>query len=86
MPLRPEVLTMLLDHGLRPRSTTPLPLLRAQLNDLYRFEIRRLKRHLQQGAFPLADYVPHVLTLRARYLLLSVPLSGWTTPAEDAVR
>lgn len=81
--LRPDVAAALLAHGLRPRPDTPLPLLRAYLNDLYRFEIRRLKGRLHAGDFPLAEYVPRVIALRGRYRLLSLPLVHWSLPPAD---
>jgi hypothetical protein len=82
--LRPDVRAVLLDHGLAPRPTTPLALVRAHLNDLYRFEIRHLRDRLRRGAFPLPEYVPRVVALRTRYRLLSLPLAHWVTPADDS--
>ncbi len=75
---RAEVLEALGRHGIRPRSDTPPLLIRDQLNDLYRYEIRRLKGDLRAGRFPLSEYIPHVLTLRGKYMLLSIPIGEWT--------
>jgi hypothetical protein len=75
---RPEVLDALARHGIRPLADTPPLRIRDQLNDLYRYEIRRLKQRLLAGAFPKSEYVGHVLTLRGKYLLLSIPVGEWT--------
>ena len=74
----PEVLAQLAEHGLAPAADTPAGIARDALSDLYRYEIRRLKRRLIEGEFPQADYIGHVLELRRKYWLLSVPLRLWT--------
>jgi hypothetical protein len=74
---RPEVLDALARHGIVPLQTTAPLFIRDQLNDLYRFEIRRLKAKLLRGDFPKADYIGHVLDLRGKYLLLSIPVDEW---------
>ena len=75
---RPEVLDALARHGLQPHAATPPAQLRDALNDLYRYEIRRLKGQLLRGAFPKGEYVDRVVRLRGKYLLLSIPLAEWT--------
>jgi hypothetical protein len=79
---RPEVLDALTRHGIVPLSETPPLFIRDQLNDLYRFEIRRLKSRLLRGEFPKKDYIARVLELRGKYLLLSVPVEEWTVDDE----
>jgi hypothetical protein len=74
---RPEVLEALARHGIVPRETTAPIFIRDQLNDLYRFEIRRLKSRLLRGEFAKADYVGCVLDLRGKYMLLSIPTEEW---------
>jgi len=67
-----------------PSSVTPLrrhrwsALVREALNDLYRYEIRRLRRRLLAGDFPKADYSDHVIALRKQYWLLSIPVERWS--------
>lgn len=78
MKFRPEVLDELARHGLSPRPDTPLSLLREQINDLYRIEIRSLRDRCRAGEFPIRDLPRHVVELRRRYVLLSVPLDNWT--------
>ncbi len=67
--------------GLAPRDDTPPELLREQLNDLYRYELRRLRDRLHAGRVQKADYVPHVLELRRKYWMLSVRVDRWKDPA-----
>ena len=74
---RPEVLEALARHGIVPGETTAPPLIRDQLNDLYRFEIRRLKQQLLGGQFPKERYLDLVVELRKHYWLLSIPTDRW---------
>jgi hypothetical protein len=75
--LKPEILEALAEHGLAPRPDTPPALLREQINDLYRIEIRRLRDRCRAGEFPVSELAPRVVELRKRYLLLSIPLDRW---------
>ena len=75
--LKPEVLEELARHGLRPRADTPLALLREQINDLYRVEIRALRDQCRAGAFPTTELAARVIELRKRYMLLSIPMTEW---------
>lgn len=77
---RPEVLARLASHGLFPRAWTPPALVHEFLSDLYRFEIRRLKRRLVSGEFPLRDYASRVIELRRRYPLIPLPPQFWVGP------
>ena len=79
-PFAPLVLEALAGHGLRPRVDTSVDLLREQVNDLYRYEIRRLRARLLAGGIPKADYANAVRTLRQRYLVLSLPRQHWRLP------
>ena len=76
-PYRPEVVEELARHGLRPSSETSTALLREQINDLYRYEIRRLRDRCRAGEFAIQELPGHVVELRRRYLLLSIPTSQW---------
>lgn len=74
----PEVLAQLLTHGVRPlRRTRPAIVFRF-IGELYRYELRLLKRQRAQGVFPAREYGGRVLKLRRRYPLVSVPVSQWT--------
>lgn len=74
---RPEVLDELARHGLSPRPDTTPERLREQISDLYRVEIRKLRDRCRAGEFTTRELPGHVIELRRRYLLLSVPTSQW---------
>ena len=73
----PEALDILAVHGLQPVPDTPPSVVRAALNDLYRYEIRRLKRRFLAGEFPKERYLELVIELRTHYWLLSIPVHRW---------
>lgn len=75
---RPEVLEALSRHGVAPRDDTPPVFVREYLNDLYRYEIRRLRARLLRGEFPKASYSGRVVQLRQRYRLLAIRVEEWT--------
>ena len=74
-----ELLEALGRFGLAPGSDTPPRLVRDQLSDLYRWEIRRLRARLLSGEFPKKDYVGHVIALRKKYWPLSFTPEQWET-------
>jgi hypothetical protein len=73
----PEALAILAVHGLQPTPSTPPRVVRGALNDLYRYEIRRLKRRFLAGEFHRERYLEQVVELRQHYWLLSVPVDRW---------
>jgi hypothetical protein len=73
----PEALEVLAGHGLCPGPRTRPEVVRDALSDLYRYEIRRLKRRLLAGNIPKPDYLDHVIELRKHYWLLSIPVARW---------
>jgi hypothetical protein len=80
MPFRyhDEILDTLAGHGLAPSAETPPALVRSALSDLYRYEIRALRDSLLAGRVPKARYIDHVIALRRKYWLLSLPTERWT--------
>ena len=72
------ILDELAGHGLVPGPDTPPQQLRDAVRDLYKYEIRRLRDQLIAGKIPKRDYAGHVVSLRKRYWLLSVPTELWT--------
>lgn len=72
-----EATAALAGHGFAPTPATPPARVREALSDLYRYEIRRLKARFLRGDIPKADYSNHVIALRRRYWLLSVPVALW---------
>jgi hypothetical protein len=79
---RPEVLAQLASHGIRPHASTPPELVRSYLSDLYRYEIRSLRARLLRGDFPRQEYTARVLQVRAKYVLLSIPIRLWLVRRE----
>ena len=72
------VLEQLAQHGLRPLPGTPPLQLRDAVRDLYKYEIKELRNALLAGRIVKPDYAGHVVALRKRYWLLSVPVQLWT--------
>lgn len=75
---RPEVLAQLAAHGIRPTPATPPDKVHEFLNDLYRYELRRLRDRLLQREIAKPDYYAHVVEVRLRYPLLSRKPREWT--------
>lgn len=67
-----KVLEELETHGIRPRPTTRPELVHEFLNDLYRYELRRLRDRLRRGDIPKEGYIDRVIELRIKYPLLSL--------------
>jgi hypothetical protein len=80
MKYRTGILNELARHGLRPGPDTSAARLREQINDLYRFEIRKLRDRCRAGEIPVGDLSRHVVELRRRYSLLSIPIENWIEP------
>jgi hypothetical protein len=72
------VLEELAKHGLKPLPRSTPQQLRDAVRDLYKYEIRRLRETLLAGRILKRDYAGHVIELRKRYWLLSIPLPLWT--------
>ena len=69
---RRDVLERLEAHGVRPHSETRPELVREFVNDLYRYEIRRLRDRLLRGEFPKNTYLDRVVELRNKYSVLAL--------------
>ena len=69
---RRDVLEKLEAHGIRPHSGSPPELVREFVNDLYRYEIRRLRERLLRGEFPKHTYFDRVVSLRNKYSVLAL--------------
>ena len=74
-----QILDELACHGLVPRADTPPQQLRDAVRELYKYEIRRLRGRLIAGEIAKRDYAGHVVALRKRYWLLSIPTELWTS-------
>jgi hypothetical protein len=69
---RPDVLEQLARHGLQPTPTTPPERVREFVNDLYRYELQRLRDRLLRREFPKASYYDRVVEVRNRYRVLAL--------------
>ncbi len=65
-------------HGIAPDGDAAPEWVREYVNELYLFEIRRLRERQRAGLIPLSEYARHVEQLRNRYPILSLPLPYWT--------
>ena len=74
---RPDVLAQLGAHGVTPKPSTSPEFVRDFLNDLYRYELRRLRDRLVRREIAKPDYYAHVVDVRRRYPLLSMKLWDW---------
>ena len=74
---RPEVIDQLELHGVRPTTETRPELVYDFVNDLYRFELRRLRAALVRGDIPRAGYYDRVVELRRKYPLVSFKPHLW---------
>lgn len=73
-----SVLSELARHGAAPREDTSPALIRDFVNDLYVYEIRLLRKRMRAGLIPKQEYANHVIELRKRYPILSLPIEHWT--------
>lgn len=71
------MLAELARHGVMPRADTPPEFIHEFINDLYRYEIRKLRARLLAGEILRKDYAAHVERLRNRYPVLSLPVRYW---------
>jgi hypothetical protein len=69
---RQDVLDELARHGLQPKPTTSPERVREFLNDLYRYELRRLRDRLLRRDIPKVGYYDRVVELRNKYRLLAL--------------
>jgi hypothetical protein len=75
---RAEVVEALSRHGVIPRPDTSPEMVREFVNDLYLFEIRRLRDRMRAGLIPRDRYAAAVAQLREQYPVLSLPINYWT--------
>ena len=77
------ILEQLASHGLKPLPHSSPGRLRDAVRELYKYEIRRLRESLLAKRILKRDYAGHVIELRKRYRVLSVPIQLWTVAARD---
>ena len=74
---RLEVIDQLWHHGVHPTADTPPQLVYDFVNDLYRYELRRLRARLVRGEIPKQGYYDRVVALRRKYPLVSFKAHLW---------
>jgi hypothetical protein len=74
---RQDVLDALWRYGVQPTSTTRPELVHEFVNDLYRFELRRLRDRLVRREISKTGYADRVVALRQKYPLISLKPSQW---------
>ena len=74
---RGEIIDALWRHGVHPTEHTRPGLAHEFVSDLYRHELRRLRRRLLGHEFPKREYAEHVIALRKRYRLISMRAAEW---------
>jgi hypothetical protein len=78
----PELLPALAALGIVPGPDSAPERVKEAVNDLYRYELRRLRDRLVRKEIPKAGYSERVIELRRRYWMLSVPLHLWAERRE----
>ena len=75
---RPEILAQLAGHGVIPKPTTPPVTARAAVNEIYRYELRRLRDRYLVGEFSKREYYDKVVEIRNRYPVMAILTRDWT--------
>jgi hypothetical protein len=73
-----EILAQLAEHGVIPKPTTPPTTARGVVNDIYRYELRKLRDRYLVGEFSKQDYYRQVVEIRNRYPVMAVLTRHWT--------
>jgi len=79
---RSDVLAQLWGHGVQPRQTTAPELVRGYVNDLYRYELRKLRDRLLVGEVARSAYYELVVQIRNRYRVLALKAPQWLVRKE----
>ena len=72
-----EILAQVARHGVRPTSETPPEKVHEFVNDLYRYELRRLRDRLLRREIAKPDYYGLVVEIRNRYPALALKPWQW---------
>jgi hypothetical protein len=76
-----EILVQLWAHGVQPAADTRPELVHEFVNDLYRYELRRLRDRLLRREVQKADYYALVVQVRQRYPSLALKPWQWVESA-----
>lgn len=72
-----DVLALLEAHGVQPTVASPPERVHEFVNDLYRYELRRLRDRLRRGELPKSEYYDCVVEIRRRYPALALKPRQW---------
>lgn len=72
-----EILAQIVDHGVRPTPHTPPERVHEFVNDLYRYELRRLRDRLVRREIQKPSYYNLVVEIRRRYPALALKPWQW---------
>lgn len=81
---RADVLRQLATHGVIPTPHTRPELVHDFVNDLYRYELRRLRDRLLRKKIQKSAYYAHVVEVRERYRLLSMKSWQWVEETQNS--
>jgi hypothetical protein len=73
----PEFADALAGLGLAPRGDTPPLLVRHAVDELYKYELRRLRDRQRRRETPKADFASAVVALRKKYWVLTLSAGAW---------
>lgn len=74
---RAGVLAELARHGILPRPDSRPEVIREFLHDLYRLQLQGLRDRVLRKEMARSELAGHVVALRRRYRLLSIPCRDW---------
>ena len=74
---RQDVLAELWKYGVRPTEHTPPTLARGFINELYKYELRKLRDRYMRGEFPKLEYHKLVIEIRDKYPVLALVPRQW---------
>ena len=72
-----DILAQIADHGVRPTPEIPPEKVHEFVNDLYRYELRRLRDRLVRREIAKPDYRNMVVDIRRRYPALALKPWQW---------
>ena len=74
---RDDVLGELWKYGVRPTEHTPPEVARGFINELYKYELRKLRDRYVHGEFPKREYHKLVIEIRDKYPVLALTPRQW---------
>jgi hypothetical protein len=77
---RDDVLAELWKYGVRPTERTPPELVRGFINEIYKFELRKLRDRYLREEFPKREYHRLVIQIRDKYPVLALRPRQWLAP------